>query len=65
MIDQISVFDIRGRKTFSPIRKNQEATISKNITNFSKGIYILRIQSLENGTDLKFIKKIIPFKKEV
>jgi hypothetical protein len=57
MIGQISVFDIRGRKTFSSIRKNQEATISKNITNLSKGIYILRIQSLENGTNLKFIKK--------
>jgi len=42
---------------FSSVSKDQQPTISINVEDWSKGVYILRVSSNENSSDLKFIKK--------
>jgi len=57
LVDEISIYDIRGRKIFSSVSKEQQTNISINVEGLSKGIYILRVSSNEDSSDLKFIKK--------
>ena len=57
IVDEISIYDIRGRKIFSSVSKEQQTNISINVEGLSKGIYILIISSNEDSSDLKFIKK--------
>ena len=57
ILDKISIYDITGRKIFSSVSKDQQPTISINVEDLSKGVYILRVSSNENSSDLKFIKK--------
>ena len=57
ILDKISIYDITGRKIFSSVSKEQQPNISINLEGLSKGVYILRVSSNENSTDLKFIKK--------
>jgi hypothetical protein len=57
ILDKISIYDITGRKIFSSVSKEQQPNISINIEGLSKGVYILRVSSNENSSDLKFIKK--------
>ena len=42
---------------FSSVSKDQQPNISINVEDWSKGVYILRVSSNENSSDLKFIKK--------
>ncbi|MFT5257015.1 MAG: hypothetical protein ACI9KF_000639 [Arenicella sp.] len=56
ILDKISIYDITGRKIFSSVSK-QQPNISINVEGLSKGVYILRVSSNENSSDLKFIKK--------
>jgi hypothetical protein len=57
ILDKISIYDITGRKIFSSVSKEQQPNISINVEGLSKGVYILRVSSNENSSDLKFIKK--------
>jgi hypothetical protein len=57
ILDKISIYDITGRKIFSSVSKDQQPNISINVEDLSKGVYILRVSSNENSSDLKFIKK--------
>jgi hypothetical protein len=57
ILDKISIYDITGRKIFSSVSKEQQPNISINLEGLSKGVYILRVSSNENSSDLKFIKK--------
>ena len=57
ILDKISIYDITGRKIFSLVSKEGQPNISINLEGLSKGVYILRISSNENSSDLKFIKK--------
>ena len=57
ILDKISIYDITGRKIFSSVSKEQQPNISINVEALSKGVYILRVSSNENSSDLKFIKK--------
>ena len=57
VLDKISIYDITGRKIFSSVSKEQQPNISINVEGLSKGVYILRVSSNENSSDLKFIKK--------
>ena len=57
VLDKISIYDITGRKIFSSVSKEQQPNISINVEGLIKGVYILRVSSNENSSDLKFIKK--------
>ena len=57
LVDKITIYDITGRKIFSSVIKEQQTNISINLEGLSKGVYILRVSSNENSSDLKFIKK--------
>jgi hypothetical protein len=57
ILDKISIYDITGREIFSSVSKEQQPNISINLEGLSKGVYILRVSSNENSSDIKFIKK--------
>jgi hypothetical protein len=57
ILDKISIYDITGREIFSSVSKEQQPNISINVEGLSKGVYILRVSSNENSSDIKFIKK--------
>jgi hypothetical protein len=57
ILDKISIYDITGREIFSSVSEEQQPNISINLEGLSKGVYILRVSSNENSSDIKFIKK--------
>jgi hypothetical protein len=55
---QIQVFDLNGRSLYTKALKEVDfADCEINLSNFSSGIYIVKIASTTHSQDIKFVKK--------
>jgi hypothetical protein len=57
IIDSVTVFDVNGREIFHQNSKNNKSSQDLNLSNFSSGMYVIRVRS---GSELyhgKIFKK--------
>ena len=53
IIDSVTIFDVNGRKIFHQNLKSKKSSKDLNLSNFSSGMYIIRVSS---GSELYYSK---------